>query len=196
MTKFTGALKGYESGQFASVAEMTPTLWLEEGMIVEVFDNKTKYYITVADEGEGILLTNGLYANPPAVAEVSTVLPKLAPDLNYVADKAIGTATYTIVTGIDGSSGFVPALSLIGSFSIEMLEFTSVTTLDTTVRLTVDGVEIWNSLAGAGTSLNLISDTVTVQASGTYMCEESFLLEVATVLDNNITLNYRVVPIL
>lgn len=61
----TGSRAGIESGQFATLADMVATQSITANSICHVFDlnDRGDYYITVADEGGGTLLDNGLYAN-------------------------------------------------------------------------------------------------------------------------------------
>lgn len=124
----------------------------------------------------------------------------LAPDLTYPADKQ-AIVIYTNVSGIDASAGLTTLLSLTGKFSIASLLMTSLTANDIAqVRLTVDGIIIWNV------------DPVTNSASEAYIgggitaanihgledirCESSFLFEMETDADTSIAMTYIARPLL
>jgi len=77
---------------------------------------------------------------------------KLAPDLTFPSS-IIGVAGYTRISGIDGSSGLTPALSLSGKFVIDLLEFSSLASETMTFRLTVDTVPIWDDTFTAPATL-------------------------------------------
>lgn len=122
-------------------------------------------------------------------------LPKLAPDLTYPADRFdLSDDTFERITGIDGSAGLTTALSLTGKFYISLIRFQDLTLENITIRLTIDGVIIWDSTFLVGTSApqNLLGDT----PSEVIQCNSSFLLEIATTTDNNCQLYYLARPIL
>lgn len=123
---------------------------------------------------------------------------QLAPDLNYISDKNSGTTNYIEVTGIDGSSGFAPALSLTGKYSVYLLAFTDLVNENVTVRLTVDGVVIFNSSAtAAGNDMVIFGSAGGSNSQGdNFQCESSLLLEIQTTTDTNCSLRYLARPIL
>lgn len=128
-------------------------------------------------------------------------LPKLAPDLNYIQDMSGGTAgaPHRTVTGINGSSGLVTALSLTGKHGIYGLEFQNISVENITIKLTVDDVVIWNSVhAAAYTSLAFFGSLASSDGgnSDCFQCDESLLLEVQTASDTSIDLDYAARPIL
>tara|TARA_R110000851_G_scaffold320216_4_gene484973 strand:+ start:1810 stop:2232 length:423 start_codon:yes stop_codon:yes gene_type:complete len=126
-------------------------------------------------------------------------LIQLAPDLTYPSDKN-GTSLYKTITGIDGSSGLVTALSLTGAFAVSAIALRNFTAETATIKLTVDGEEKWNDTytIQAGT-LYFIGGPVST--SGVYSdivpcCKETFLLEIATTTDTDIEVNYVARPII
>lgn len=126
---------------------------------------------------------------------------QLAPDLTYPADKNPIPAN-KVITGIDGSSGFTPALSLTGRFVINQLSFSDMAIEVMSVRMTVDGVIIWNdSFTPGGTKYSLFNDYGSAAAIETgsepgFTCNQSMLLEIQTTADTDVTLTYIARPIL
>lgn len=119
-------------------------------------------------------------------------LPSLAPQLTFPEDTNI-SGEFS-VTGINGSAGLVTALSLTDKWMVSFLEFENMTSELVTFKLTVDSVIIWNSTYSlVGTSKDLLGVT---NFSEPVKCNSTFLLEVQTATDTNITLNYRARPIL
>jgi len=128
-------------------------------------------------------------------------LPNLAPDLTWPNDKTSGFGHKTI-TGINGSAGLVTALSLTGRWLINALSFENMLAESYTVKLTVDGVVIWNAA-------EVVSGVTTMPLYGVYatslsnannepgfICNASLLLEIQSTTDNNISLLYLARPIL
>lgn len=124
------------------------------------------------------------------------VLPRLAPDLSFPSGVG-GSGAYRI-TGIDGTGGLTTALSLTGgAFSVSLLEFTALTSENVTIKLTIDGVVIWNDTFVSGTSLPLLGVSEgAVGVAGEIQCESYFLLEIQTTTDTSVTLDYLARPIL
>ena len=118
--------------------------------------------------------------------------PKLATELTYPS--SIGTAHYKQIVGINATAGLTTALSLSGRFFIELIQFINLTAETITVKLTVDGVTIWNDTFTSGTSLPLIGNTSV--GSNAVKCDSTFLLEIQTATDTSIDLRYIARPIL
>tara|TARA_R110002153_G_scaffold47169_1_gene133393 strand:+ start:135 stop:665 length:531 start_codon:yes stop_codon:yes gene_type:complete len=127
-------------------------------------------------------------------------LPQLAPDLTYPGDrKNQNLRTYKEITGINASLGLTTALSLSGKFAISLLRFITIAPEPMTIKLTIDGVVIWNDLftGAAATSQYLLGN---IQAgmgvSEAIQCNTSFLLEIQTATDTSVDLYYMARPIL
>tara|TARA_R110002096_G_scaffold252924_1_gene445850 strand:- start:113 stop:523 length:411 start_codon:yes stop_codon:yes gene_type:complete len=123
--------------------------------------------------------------------------PKLAPDLTYPSSLGANRG-FTTIAAIDASSGLTTALSLTGKFSIDLLQFSLLTAENITVKLTIDGVVIWNdTFSVVGTTLQLFgSDSSTSTTISTMQCEASLLLEIQTATDTDISLDYTARPVL
>lgn len=136
--------------------------------------------------------------------EIGSAIPKLAPDLNFIQDTAFGSGAASIRTtaNIDPSSGLTPVLNLIGKFEVSMLQLANITGGDaTTVRMTVDGVVIWNSSKVFGVAdPGLMGAAGAIAANGamgeSFICNSSLLIEIQTTTDVEMKLNYRARPIL
>lgn len=123
-------------------------------------------------------------------------LPKLSPDLTFPANVSAADGTIT-VTGIDGSAGLATALSLTGKWSIGMLRFNNLTAENVTIKLTVDGIVIWNDTQSIpSTNFQLLGGVSTSSSREFISCNSSFLLEIQTTTDNDCALNYIARPIL
>ena len=126
-------------------------------------------------------------------------LPRLAPDLTFPSDKN-GQQNTKVINGIDGSAELATALSLTGKFIISSITLSNFTAESSTVKLTVDGVVIWNDTYTTATGpSNFLSGPL--GATSTYQdseiqCNTSFLLEIATTTDTSVDLIYVARPIL
>lgn len=126
-------------------------------------------------------------------------LPKLAPELTYPADKLVGGAVYKRISAIDASAGLTTILSLTGKFAVSYMAFLSITAEVNTIKLTVDGVIIWDTTYTPSATDNLIGATNTSALSPQDIvngCDESFLLEYQTATDTNIVFDYLARPLL
>lgn len=120
---------------------------------------------------------------------------KLAPDLTFPGDIA-GSGSFKRLV-FDPSGALTTALSLTGKFVIDTLYFSGLTAETITVKLTVDGVVIWNDTFTTTTTLALLSNISTVSGSSiSITCGSSFLLELQTATDTSVTLDYLARPIL
>ena len=125
---------------------------------------------------------------------------QLAPDLTFPSsiNSAAGSIT---ITAIDGSSGLVTALSLSGKFIIDLLKLEDLIVEAITVKLTIDGVVIWNdSFTPTNTDLILLgSDSLTgsgISSASSIACNASLLLELQTATDTDVDLTYLARPVL
>ena len=125
-------------------------------------------------------------------------LPRLAPQLTFFSDKSGNTALYVVASGIDATGSLTTLLSLTGAFLIELLWIQDMVVDDLDhIRLTVDGVVIWNEdgLSANGTTETLIGRS-TISEYEKIICDASFLLEVEMSSDTAMTVIYIVRPIL
>ena len=123
-------------------------------------------------------------------------LPRLAADLLYPQNRAIlGSQTYEI-TNIDASGGLTTALSLTGKYVINYISFKNVLLESMTIKLTVDGLVVWNSTftAAAGTQ-SFIGGNSSTSIPEAISCNTSFLLEVQMATDTSIDLEFLARPI-
>ncbi len=131
-------------------------------------------------------------------------LPQLAPDSNFIQDALFSdsTAPRRTTATIDPSSGLTPILSLVGKFEVSMLQLLNITGSDTTtVKMTVDGVDIWNSSKVFNNSnpglLGMVGDiTVNGALNESFVCNTSLLIEIQTTTDTSVSLAHRTRPIL
>jgi len=119
----------------------------------------------------------------------------LAPDLDYPSAKNAGLDTRKQFI-FDASSGLTSVLSLTGKYVISNLELSGLTTETITIKLTIDGATIWNDTFICSTSEDLFGSNNNTFVPETMQCNSSFLLEVQTATDNNVTLAYLLRPIL
>ena len=125
-------------------------------------------------------------------------LTKLAPDLNYPQDKSLGSV-FISVGGINATGGLTTVLSLTGKFIISKLWMSLATVNDISqVKLTIDGVVIWDvdPLTNAATDPFISGTNSHLAGNEALRCDASFLLEMQTDADTNMTVNYAVRPIL
>jgi len=125
-------------------------------------------------------------------------LPQLAPDLTYPSSPTTGSVTYQVITGINGTGGLTTALSLTGKYAVMFLEFLSVVAENVTIKLTIDGVVIWNENFTSSSSIALFGNNSGANAGPNEIlqCETSLLLEIQTTTDTSVQLNYLARPIL
>lgn len=121
-------------------------------------------------------------------------LPKLAPDLTYPSNKS-SNKNYVYISGINAVGSLTTALSLTGKFSVSYLALGSVAAETITVKLTVDGVVIWNdTYANTATAINNFIGTFENLSDGAaeqaIQCESSFLLELQTTADTSVNVLY------
>lgn len=120
----------------------------------------------------------------------------LAPDLTFPSSR-LGRTNYVRVVGINATAGLTSVLNLTGKFSVDLVRLTELTTETITVKLTVDSVVVWNDTFTCSSFLPLIgSPTGDADMSPSIICQDSFLLEVQTTADSNISLEYLARPIL
>ena len=121
--------------------------------------------------------------------------PKLAPQLDWPLTSQLGNL-HTIITGIDATAALTTCLSLTGKWIIRNIWLSLLTVDDIeTIKLTIDGVVIWNDdpVLTAITEL-MFGQVMGVNSHSTVlediMCESSFLLEIKTTADADIRCNY------
>ncbi len=123
-------------------------------------------------------------------------LIQLAPDLTRL-DTQNANSTRVTVTGIDASSGLTEVLALTGKYVVNLLDFQGLTAESDTVKLTIDGVVIFEETFTVGTTLVVIGTlgAVSDDLQG-YLVNSSLSLEIQTATDTSIQLDYQVRPIL
>ena len=123
---------------------------------------------------------------------------KLAPDLTFPSSLANASAIKSV--SLNPSTGLITALSLTGKFVVDTLLFVGMTVETVTIKLTVDGVVIWNDTFTAATTLYLLSQQSSTGSlpgsSSSFTCDSSFLLEIQTATDTSVFLEYLARPIL
>ena len=128
-------------------------------------------------------------------------LPRLEPDLTFPSSLT-AFAGYKTITGINTAGVLATALSLTGKFYINALRFEDVNTETITIKLTIDGIVIWNdTFASTNPTIKLfgrtgVDATATNETVESIQCNSSFLLEMQTVTDTAVILKYLARPIL
>lgn len=126
-------------------------------------------------------------------------IPRLAQDLNFASTRVSGY-THRELSGINAAGTLTTALSLTGKWCISMIQISKVKSNNLSrVKLTVDGLIVWDSAI----TTNVADDvplvgiiTNGVAQSESYMCNESFILELQTISDTNLSLIYLARPVL
>lgn len=126
---------------------------------------------------------------------------QLAPDLTWPSRKIVGNGVFERITGINGTpGGLVPALSLTGKYNVGFVYLSNLVNESITLKLTVDGVVIWNNTFTVGTTVFIAigggTGTVNYGSDGPYQCNTNFLLEITTITANNIICEFGARPIL
>ena len=121
-------------------------------------------------------------------------LPQLAPDLTFPASVTGGRST-RFISGINAFNALTTAVSFSGKHLVSYLVFTGLTAETVTIKLTIDGVVIWNSTFTSPTTLQLLGDG-NPSYTEPFESKESFLLEIQTTSDTNVNLEYLARPIL
>lgn len=121
---------------------------------------------------------------------------KLAPDLLFPSRLVPGVG-YSHVN-LNPAGSLTTALSLTGKWLVQGLYFAQLTSELITVKLTIDGVVIWdNTFTSGATTLHLNSRVNSSAPNGTdVVCESSFLLQIQTATDTSVDLYYAARPIL
>ncbi|RKZ97224.1 MAG: hypothetical protein DRQ42_09815 [Gammaproteobacteria bacterium] len=136
------------------------------------------------------VLTSGFLQNSGASL-------RFAPDLTWPS--RVTSAGVETAAALDMSGSLQTALELTGKYAISYLNLYNLTAEVCTIKLTVDGVVIWNATFTPGTTLPLLG-SIAGQANGNndmvMQCDSSFLLEIQTAADTSIDLDYIARPIL
>jgi len=120
---------------------------------------------------------------------------KLAPDLAFPS-RLTPSGGYATVT-VDPSGALTTMLSLTGNWLINGLYLSGFLAETVTVKLTIDGVVIWNDTFTPATTLHLNTMIDSSAPNGTdIVCMTSFLLELQTATDTSVSLFYSARPIL
>lgn len=132
----------------------------------------------------------------PSKSSGGGALPSLAVDLDYPSTAMTGSAAYKQIAAINASAALTEVLGLSGKFVISFLELVNLTAESITVKLTVDGVVVWNDTFICSTTLRLWNASLGESQRPSFKCESSFSLEVKTTTDTDIGLNYQIAEIL
>ena len=130
---------------------------------------------------------------------VGVGLPEFAPDLDWPEKKVQGNNGFITTSPIDCRGALTPVLSLSGKFELLGLRLFQLVAEPTTVKLTVNGVVIWNVTYTTGTLNVLLGGNTfnggdTGGGSGKFI-KQSLLLEVESVTAEFVTLDYVARPI-
>ena len=125
-------------------------------------------------------------------------LPKLAPDLTFPTDinSSLGYKSLTLTLT---PATYNTLLSLTGKFEVRLLQVESLVNETVDVRLTIDGVVVWDSAVVSGASIFRLlgaANSTTDSNRQSITCNSSLLLELRTVTDTNVNLRYDARPIL
>lgn len=121
--------------------------------------------------------------------------PRLAPELSYPSALSPGNL-YKQVT-INPAGVLTTALSLTGKWQIGLMEFGNLTAETVTVKMSVDGVLIWDSTFTCSISIPLNGRITNNQPMASdFECQSSLLLELRTATDTSVTFSYQARPIL
>lgn len=124
---------------------------------------------------------------------------KLAPDLTFPSSTwAVGNST-KVTALTDCTGGLTTLISLSGKYILSLIKLYSLAAESTTVKLTIDGVVIWNdTYTPALLSPSLIGGNTTLSYSGSpmFLVESSLLLEVQTITATAVQAQWEARPIL
>lgn len=129
----------------------------------------------------------------------------LAPHTSFWTDRALTTSTYYSATGFDATT-LIEVLGLTGKWYINMLRLVNITANDLrTIKLTVDGVVVWNDTGIAVSPADPIflgypftgaSHLFPIGSNEYILCNDSFSLEILTAVDTSIDVLYQARPVL
>ena len=123
-------------------------------------------------------------------------LPKLAPDLTWPTDISSSLACKLLILTLTPAT-YNTALSLTGKFSVGLLSFQGLLNEQVDIRLTIDGVIIWNGGQVINTgSFRLLGNETGASYRERISCDSSLLLEIQTATDTSCTLFHDARPIL
>ena len=117
-------------------------------------------------------------------------LPQLAPDLTWPSNQSSGQVS---LSGINVQGSLQPVFSLTGRRALSRIYVANLTTETATVKLTIDGVVVWNDTYTAPANINLLGINGVIPE--TYVAESSILFEMQTLTDTSISVAYLARPI-
>lgn len=134
------------------------------------------------------------------VVGVSGDLTKLSPDLSYPSTKA-GASNVTTITPIDTTGGLTTMLSLTGKYAVSFLLLSQLASENITVKLTVDGVVIWddtyaNTATTSSVFLGSSSSLSSIGSDSIIACATDLLFEVQTITASSVLFQFIARPIL
>ena len=123
-------------------------------------------------------------------------LPKLAPDLTWPTDVSANAGYKKLALTLTPAT-YNTALSLTGKFSVGVINFDGLLNEQVDIRLTVDGVVVWNGGQVITSNIfDLLGDTGTISYRQYISCNSSLLLEIQTATDTACNLIHDARPIL
>jgi hypothetical protein len=125
----------------------------------------------------------------------------LAPDLTFPSS-LLDAGGFVRVSGINPTAGLTTALSLTGKFVVDFLKFGTLLSESITIKLTVDGIVVWNDTFSITSSEVFLlgssgsTDGAGVRNSTSISCNSSLLLEIQTTTDTDVNFEYLARPVL
>jgi hypothetical protein len=122
-------------------------------------------------------------------------LPRLAPDLTLPATSNSPNNMLTNITGINPSAGLTTVISITGTKGyIPFLSLFNLLSENYTIKLTIDGVVIWNDVKNVGSATTqFIGNGATLDVAP---FNDSFLFEVQSTTDTSISCSFLMRKIL
>ena len=125
-------------------------------------------------------------------------LQQLGADLTWPSTVATFGALQ-IISGLDMSGSLQTALTATGKFELDRLYISSHTAELMTIKLTIDGVVVWNDTYSSSLTttflLGVTSTTSNTASESGKLVAETFLLEIETATDTSIDVNYILRPL-
>ena len=122
-------------------------------------------------------------------------LPKLAPDLTWPTDISADLGYKSLALTLTPAT-YNTALSLTGKFSVGLINFVGLLGEQVDIRLTVDGVVIWNGGRVISSVFYLLGTTTSASYRQYISCNSSLLLEIQTATDTSCLFYHDARPIL
>jgi len=124
-------------------------------------------------------------------------LPRLAADLTFPSKIGTAGTPWVRFTGINAVGALTPLLSLTGKHAISYALIENIDNETITIKLTIDGAVKWNdTYANTLLDIPLIGSASSANSNDiSFECNESFLLELQTTADSNVSFRALARPI-